>query len=313
MRHCPYFCVARAPQMDGQQFVRPPESVKLFVGQIPKTYQEDDVQRIFSSFGTIHDLSILKDKVTKVHRGCAFVTFTTKTEADAAISSLHGKQVLPGMNNSIQVKYADSELERQEHKLFVGMLPKSATEEQLRQIFSTYGQIDELTIIRRLNTNESKGYGFVRFSKRESAQNAVNCLNDSYQMDSSNTKLVVRFADTTREKEKKKKQILVQQQQQLLLAQASYFAMNPAFNSAGMNQMGNAHQAQSAPLGISPAPFSNQQSAPNSSSYNAYPFAQPQGRIFNQPANTPQPATSMVVPQHGPQTEGSLSFFSGLY
>eukprot|EP00008_Paramoeba_atlantica_P010496 CAMPEP_0201493022 /NCGR_PEP_ID=MMETSP0151_2-20130828/35781_1 /ASSEMBLY_ACC=CAM_ASM_000257 /TAXON_ID=200890 /ORGANISM="Paramoeba atlantica, Strain 621/1 / CCAP 1560/9" /LENGTH=377 /DNA_ID=CAMNT_0047880147 /DNA_START=48 /DNA_END=1181 /DNA_ORIENTATION=- len=289
--------------MENQQYSRPANSVKLFVGQVPKTYQEEDIQRLFSTYGTIHDLTILKDKVTQSHRGCAFVTFTSKEDADSAIAALHGNQVLPGMNNPIQVKYADSELERQEHKLFVGMLPKSATEEQLRQIFSVYGQIEELTIIRRLNTNESKGYGFVRFTKRESAQNAINCLNGVFQMEGSTSKLIVKFADTPREKEKKKnQQMMAQQQQQLLLAQAGYFGMNPAMNPGGLPQMGANLAGQSNAMGMS-GPFSNPQSAASAASYNPFQFNQSQG-LFNPPGAGVQASGSLLVPPQGSQAEG---------
>ena len=249
---------APAVQPSGQQqFSRPANSVKLFVGQIPKTFGEEELRNLFSGFGTIHDLTILKDKATGIHRGCAFITFASKEDGDAAVSSLHGSKVLAGMSNPIQVKYADSELERQEHKLFVGMVPKTANEDRLRQIFSPYGNIEELTIIRRLNTNESKGYGFVRFTTREAAQNAINCLNGLFQMEGSNQKLVVKFADSAREKEKKKSQQLMAQQQ-LLFAQAGYFGMggmNPGMNPAlpPMNPNLGAQGAMGMPGGAAPA------------------------------------------------------------
>ena len=227
----PVAAVQQPQPSAGGQFARPANSVKLFIGQIPKSYGEEELQDLLSAFGPLHDVTVLKDKVTGAHKGCAFVTFNKKEDGDSAIASLHANKVLPGMNNPVQVKYADSELERQEHKLFVGMIPKTANEDRLRQIFGPYGQIEELTIIRRMNTNESKGYGFVRFTTRDSAQNAINRLHGLFQMEGSNNKLVVKFADTAREKEKKKNQQMMAQQQQLLFAQAGYFGMqgmNPA-------------------------------------------------------------------------------------
>ncbi|XP_076055583.1 CUGBP Elav-like family member 4 isoform X12 [Oratosquilla oratoria] len=45
--------------------------------------------------------------------GCAFVKYSTHTEAQAAINSLHGSQTMPGASSSLVVKFADTEKERQ--------------------------------------------------------------------------------------------------------------------------------------------------------------------------------------------------------
>ena len=45
------------------------ESIKLFVGQIPRTWEDPEVRAIFEPFGAIQDLSILKDRATGSHKG----------------------------------------------------------------------------------------------------------------------------------------------------------------------------------------------------------------------------------------------------
>lgn len=45
------------------------ESIKLFVGQIPRTWEDAEVRRVFEPFGAIQDLSILKDRTTGLHKG----------------------------------------------------------------------------------------------------------------------------------------------------------------------------------------------------------------------------------------------------
>lgn len=45
------------------------EPIKLFVGQIPKTWEEAEVKQVLEPFGPIQELSILKDRTSGVHKG----------------------------------------------------------------------------------------------------------------------------------------------------------------------------------------------------------------------------------------------------
>jgi len=55
--------------------------------------------------------------------------------------------------------------------VFVGGLPRSATETTLREVFSPCGEIVDVRIMKDQN-GIPKGYGFVRFAKREYANTA---------------------------------------------------------------------------------------------------------------------------------------------
>lgn len=57
---------------------------KLFVGMLNKKYNENDVRQMFSNHGTIEECTVLRDPSGQ-SKGCAFVTFSTKQSAIAAI------------------------------------------------------------------------------------------------------------------------------------------------------------------------------------------------------------------------------------
>jgi RNA recognition motif-containing protein len=63
-------------------------------------------------------------------------------------------------------------------KIYVGNLPFSVDDEQLRELFKTYGEIEEVTIIKDRFSGRSKGFGFVTFKEDESAKKAISEMNE---------------------------------------------------------------------------------------------------------------------------------------
>lgn len=176
-------------------------SVKLFVGQVPRTMEEDEIKAIMEEFGDVIDIVIIKDKISAAHRGCAFVTFATRQAADACVAKLHNKVTLPPATNPLQVRPADGQgTTVPEHKLFIGMIPKSAEEKEIRDIFKPYGEIDEVYILRHQGTGQSKGCAFLKFKYRESANAAIDRVHGHVTMEGGSTTLVVKLADSRRQR-----------------------------------------------------------------------------------------------------------------
>jgi cold-inducible RNA-binding protein len=61
--------------------------------------------------------------------------------------------------------------------LFVGNLPFSANEDELRDMFSAYGEVQQVRIMTDRDTGRSRGFAFVEMTDDEAAEKAITNLN----------------------------------------------------------------------------------------------------------------------------------------
>ncbi|XP_021572102.1 CUGBP Elav-like family member 4 [Carlito syrichta] len=142
------------------------------------------------------------------------------------------------------------------------MLNKQQSEDDVRRLFEAFGNIEECTILRGPDGN-SKGCAFVKYSSHAEAQAAINALHGSQTMPGASSSLVVKFADTDKERTMRRMQqmagqmgmfnpmaipfgaygayaqALMQQQAALMasVAQGGYLNPMAAFAAAQMQQM----------------------------------------------------------------------------
>ena len=62
-------------------------------------------------------------------------------------------------------------------KLYVGSLPYSTTDEELKELFGKVGTVESANVISDKFSGRSKGFGFVEMSTDEEAQKAIDELN----------------------------------------------------------------------------------------------------------------------------------------
>ena len=63
--------------------------------------------------------------------------------------------------------------------IFVGNLNFNTSEDDLRQLFEAYGQVDRVSIMTDRETGRSRGFGFVEMSSSEDGEKAIAALNGS--------------------------------------------------------------------------------------------------------------------------------------
>uniref|UniRef100_A0A667XKZ8 CUGBP Elav-like family member 3 n=1 Tax=Myripristis murdjan TaxID=586833 RepID=A0A667XKZ8_9TELE len=203
------------------------DAIKLFVGQIPRNLEEKDLKPIFEQFGKIYELTVIKDKYTGMHKEDVTITFKEK-KTDFCM------------------------------KLFVGMLGKQQSDDDVRRLFEPFGSIDECTVLRGPD-GTSKGCAFVKFQGHAEAQAAINSLHGSRTLPGASSSLVVKFADTEKERGLRRMQQVASQlgifspmtlnfpaynaytqalvQQQALVAQSAYLSPVATVAAVQMQQM----------------------------------------------------------------------------
>jgi CUG-BP- and ETR3-like factor len=190
---------------------------------------EEDIFPTFDSFGPLMDVAVIRDKHTGIHRGCAFITYWSAADAESAREALHDKFTFPGAKRAAQVKPAEPSAMMNaasmgyygnydhpnsqdshsssipnvaEHKLFIGMLSIACEEQELRNLFSQFGEIREVFMIRNAD-GSSKCAAFLRFEDRESAVQAIKQLNGVEIMNGVGRPLIVKFADNRQERQRR--------------------------------------------------------------------------------------------------------------
>jgi RNA recognition motif-containing protein len=63
--------------------------------------------------------------------------------------------------------------------IFVGNLDFNTSEDELRQLFESYGQVDRVAIMTDRDTGRSRGFGFVEMTNAEDGEKAIAALNGS--------------------------------------------------------------------------------------------------------------------------------------
>ncbi|XP_067348863.1 CUGBP Elav-like family member 1 isoform X14 [Channa argus] len=223
------------------------DAIKMFVGQIPRSWSEEQLRELFEPYGAVYEINVLRDRTQSPpqSKGCCFITYYTRKSALEAQNALHNKKILPGMHHPIQMKPADSDKNNavEDRKLFIGMISKKCNENDIRLMFSPYGQIEECRILRGPD-GLSRGCAFVTFTARQMAQSAIKSMHQSQTMEGCSSPIVVKFADTQKDKEQKRIAQQLQQQMQQLNA-ASMWGNLTGLNSLGPQYLALLQQSAS--------------------------------------------------------------------
>jgi len=211
---------AAMPGMPGMSGTPPPGAEpKLFVGNLPGHTADADLRMLFQAYGSVQEVHLMNPSV-KTGQRCAFVRYSSPQECQAAIDGLVNYRVHPSDEKPILVRFADNSGSTPlggtpvaqfspppraaagvvnsavppgaEPKLFIGNLPASTSEADLRMIFTTYGTVEDVHLMAP-SAKTGQRCSFIRYGTTEDCQKAIEGL-ATYCVEGS--PILVRFADS---------------------------------------------------------------------------------------------------------------------
>jgi poly(U)-binding-splicing factor PUF60 len=158
---------------------------RIYVGSVAADLTENDIQKLFSIYGYVKDVSSMYDPLTKQHKGFCFVEYDCPEGASAAERKMEG--ILVG-GRTFKIGRPNTAFDQRPegmkdlpipplNRLYVANIHDALDEDSLRVIFQPFGRITNLVIVPNLKTRKHKTYGYVEFDSAKSANAALAGLN----------------------------------------------------------------------------------------------------------------------------------------
>lgn len=163
--------------MEGEEF-------KIFVGGLTANTVEADLEKYFTTFGQISQVSVIRNKHTGLSKCYAFIRTNERRTYQRILAQKHHIQ-----GRMIDCKDGFSREENPQlfqmmnkRKFFVGGLSYSTKDEHLKDYFSKFGPVFKAYIITDPITQVSKRFGFVIMEDVESVEKVISINKSHYIM-----------------------------------------------------------------------------------------------------------------------------------
>lgn len=159
---------------------------QCFIGSVHYDVGMRDLREAFMPFGILKAVNLNIDPLTGRHKGFAYVEYDLPEGAQLAIEQMCGVQLASRpirvgrpTNTETYQERIDETIEQSKQKpiLYVSNVHSKVIEEDLRMIFSPFGDIKKAVLIRDYVTGKHKSYAFVEFTTVKAAQDATESMN----------------------------------------------------------------------------------------------------------------------------------------
>ncbi|CAN1181200.1 DAZ-associated protein 1, partial [Linum perenne] len=151
---------------------------KLFVGGVKRETTKLDLQKYFEQYDTVKDCFIVPFKLTRESRRFGFVEFEDPSSAQKALQVhdhvILGKKAKKKKPNDETVEHNKSWESQQSRKIFVGDIPQTVTQQELKSFFEKFGRVTDDVLVQDRPAGTHRGFGFITFESKNSPDAALN-------------------------------------------------------------------------------------------------------------------------------------------
>lgn len=165
----------------------------LIVNYLPQSVKEHDFNLLFSKIGPLKSCKLMYDRQTGYSFGYGFVEYLNEEDAKKAVETLNGYQI---EHKRLKVAFARPNCDETKNtNLYIRNIPMSYNEQQLAELFSQYGDVIQVRLLRDQNTTYSRRIGFVIMATKQMAQHAIQNLDNTLPPNGGNEPIYVKYAD----------------------------------------------------------------------------------------------------------------------
>uniref|UniRef100_A0A0C9RY74 TSA: Wollemia nobilis Ref_Wollemi_Transcript_4346_2585 transcribed RNA sequence n=1 Tax=Wollemia nobilis TaxID=56998 RepID=A0A0C9RY74_9CONI len=176
------------PQVKGKRcgVTRSQDNETLYVRNINRSWTKDTLRDKLKEYGidNVEETTLMDDPLQEgKNRGFAFLEFSTHLDATNAFKRLQKRDIFFGVDVSAKVAFAKSGIEPDEEvmaqvkSVFVDGVPPAWDEDQVKEKFNKYGEIEMVQLARNMPTAKRKDFGFINFTTREAALACIEGVN----------------------------------------------------------------------------------------------------------------------------------------
>ncbi|XP_078458723.1 putative RNA-binding protein 46 [Lampetra planeri] len=141
----------------------PARGCEVFLGKIPRDLYEDELVPVLEMVGKLYLLRLMME-FSGENRGYAFATYTTRSDAVAAIKKLNNFEIRPGHHIGACISVDNC-------CLYIGGLPKDKKQEEVMKAMSsaTKGVVDVKMSVCPSDKTRNRGYAFIEYESHHAA------------------------------------------------------------------------------------------------------------------------------------------------
>ena len=159
---------------------------RTYVGSIYYDLKEDVIRNAFSPFGPFKSINMSFDPITGKHKGFAFIEYECPEAAQLALEQMGGVMLggrsikvgrpanMPQNHPVIDLLLEESKMQK---RIYVSSVHTDLNTDDLKSVFSAFGNILSCSLMPDPLTGKHKGYGFIEYDTLQAANDAVASMN----------------------------------------------------------------------------------------------------------------------------------------